>query len=44
MPIYYTVTERPNPLKPTEPAKFYATAKAINKTELDEITKDIASS
>lgn len=44
MPIYYTVTERQNPLKPTEPAKFYATAKAINKTELDEITKDIASS
>ena len=42
MPIYYTVTERPNPLKPTEPAKFYATAKALKKTELDEIAKDIA--
>ena len=39
MPIYYTVTERPNPLKPTEPAKFYATAKALKKTELDEIAK-----
>ena len=42
MPIYYTVTERPNPLKPTEPAKFYATAKALKKTELDEIAKAIA--
>lgn len=42
MPIYYTAVERPNLAKPTEPAKFYASAKALKKTDLDEIAKSIA--
>lgn len=42
MAIYYTVTERPNPLKPTEPHKFYATATTLKRTDLDEIAKSIA--
>ena len=42
MAIYYTATERPNPAKPTEPHKFYATATTLKRTDLDEIAKSIA--
>ena len=42
MAIYYTASERPNPAKPTEPHKFYATATTLKRTDLDEIAKSIA--
>ena len=42
MAIYYTASERPNPAKPTEPHKFYATATSLKRTDLDEIAKSIA--
>ena len=42
MPIYYTVAERGNPTAPAEPKKFYATAKSLKRTDLDEIAKSVA--
>ena len=42
MPIYYSVAERGDPTKPEAPKKFYATAKSLKRTDLDEISKDIA--
>lgn len=31
MAIKYNIIEKKNPLKPTEPTKFYATAKLMEK-------------
>ena len=42
MPIYYKATEKQNPQNPTEPKKFYAVASSLKRTDLDEISKDIA--
>ena len=42
MPIYYSIAERGDPTKPAEPKKFYATAKSLKRTDLDEIAKSIA--
>lgn len=43
MAIKYNVIERKNLLKPTEPAKFYASAKADGEVSFKALAKEIAS-
>lgn len=42
MPVKYNVVGRKNPQKPSEPAKFYANAKADGEIGLKEISKEIS--
>ena len=42
MAVKYIVCERENPLKPTEPKKWYANAKSTGDTKLRALSKDIA--
>ena len=42
MPVKYTVTEKGNPLSPTEPKKWYANAKSAGDTTLRALGKEIA--
>jgi predicted histone-like DNA-binding protein len=42
MAVKYTVSERGNPLKPTEPKKWYANAKAAGAVTLRALGKEIA--
>jgi predicted histone-like DNA-binding protein len=42
MPVKFIVSERGNPSKPTEPKKWYATAKSSGGTTLRALSKEIA--
>ena len=42
MPIYYKPQEKHNPIKPTEPKKFYATAQTVKRTDLKELAQSIS--
>ncbi len=42
MAVTYVVVERSNPLKPQEPKKFYAQAKASGEVTLKKLSKEIA--
>ena len=42
MPIYYKPQEKHNPIKPTEPKKFYATAQTVKRTDLKELALSIS--
>lgn len=42
MAVTYVVVERGNPLKPAEPKKFYAQAKASGELTLKKLSKEIA--
>ncbi|MDR1654272.1 MAG: HU family DNA-binding protein [Prevotellaceae bacterium] len=42
MSVKYTVTERGNPLNPTQAKKWYANAKSTGDTTLRELSKEIA--
>ncbi len=43
MPVKYNLSQKKNPQKPSEPAKFYANAKADGEIGLKEISKEISS-
>ena len=42
MPIFYKPVERKNPAKPLDPAKFYASASAVKRTDLKELAQSIS--
>jgi predicted histone-like DNA-binding protein len=42
MAVKYTVSERGNPLNPTQPKKWYANAKSTGDTTLRALSKEIA--
>ena len=42
MAVKYVVVERGNPLKPTEPKKFYAQSKSSGELTLKKLSKEIA--
>ena len=42
MPIFYKPVERKNPAKPLDPAKFYASASAVKRTNLKELAQSIS--
>lgn len=42
MAVSYVIVERGNPLKPQEPKKFYAQAKASGELTLKKLSKEIA--
>ncbi len=42
MPVKYNLSQKKNPQKPNEPAKFYANAKADGEISLKEISKEIS--
>ena len=42
MAVKYSINEKGNPLKPTEPKKWYATAKSAGDTTLRTLSKEIA--
>lgn len=42
MSVKYIITEKGNPLKPTEPKKFYATAKADGEVTFKKLSKEIS--
>jgi len=42
MSVTYVMVERNNPLKPQEPKKFYAQAKASGEVTLKKLSKEIA--
>lgn len=42
MPVKYNLSQKKNPQKPSEPAKFYANAKADGEIGLKEISKEIS--
>lgn len=42
MAVKYIITEKGNPLKPSEPKKFYASAKADGEVTLKNLSKEIA--
>lgn len=44
MAVKYVLVERGNPLKPAEPKKFYAQAKASGELTLKKLSKEIAQS
>jgi len=41
MPIKYTVVDRKNPIKPTDPAKYYASVKISGHIDLRELAEYI---
>lgn len=43
MPVKFNVVQKGNPLKPTDPKKFYASTKAAGEVTLKQLSKRISS-